>query len=61
MSHRMTAGTEARLVGDVRTVLVTYDYEASAPIPVPDEWRARITEHEGRQVDDARPAAAAAG
>ncbi|HEX9609438.1 MAG TPA: thioesterase family protein [Candidatus Limnocylindria bacterium] len=63
MSHRMTAGADGRLVGDVRTVLVAYDYEASAPIPVPDEWRARIAEHEGRALDtDApRPAAAAAG
>jgi acyl-CoA thioesterase FadM len=63
MSHRMTAGADGRLVGDVRTVLVTYDYQASAPIPVPDEWRARIAEHEGRVpgTDAPRPAAAAAG
>jgi acyl-CoA thioester hydrolase len=63
MSHRMTAGADGRLVGDVRTVLVTYDYQASAPMPVPDEWRARIAEHEGRviETDAPRPAAAAAG
>jgi acyl-CoA thioester hydrolase len=63
MSHRMTAGSDGRLVGDVRTVLVTYDYEASAPMPVPDEWRARISEHEGPtlETDTPRPTAAAAG
>jgi acyl-CoA thioester hydrolase len=62
MVHRMTAGPEARLVGDVQTVLVTYDYESSRPIPVPDEWRRRFGDHEGRSFDaDApRPRAAAA-
>lgn len=64
MSHRMTAGAEARLVGDVQTVLVTYDYERMVPTPVPDEWRDLLSAHEGRAlVTDAtqRPAAAAAG
>lgn len=62
MVHRMTAGPEGRLVGDVQTVLVTYDYESSRPIPVPDAWRRRFGEHEGRSFDaDApRPRAAAA-
>jgi acyl-CoA thioester hydrolase len=62
MEHRMTAGPERRLVGDVQTVLVTYDYATARPIPVPDEWRRRFGEHEGRSFDtDApRPRAAAA-
>jgi acyl-CoA thioester hydrolase len=62
MVHRMTAGPDGRLVGDVRTVLVTYDYERSRPIPVPDDWRRRFGEHEGRSFDtDApRPRAVAA-
>jgi len=63
MSHRMTAGAGGRLVGDVHTVLVTYDYEASAPIPVPADWRDRLSAHEARTLEaDAaeRPAAAAA-
>ena len=61
MSHRMMA--DGRLVGDVDTVLVTYDYASSAPIPVPDEWRTRIADHEGRalEADESRRAAAAAG
>lgn len=55
MSHRMTAGPSARLVGDVQTVLVAYDYQAARPIPVPDGWRASIGEHEQRSLDsDAR-------
>jgi acyl-CoA thioester hydrolase len=62
MEHRMTAGPDGRLAGDVQTVLVTYDYETSRPIPVPDDWRARFAAHEARTFDtDApRPRAAAA-
>jgi acyl-CoA thioester hydrolase len=47
MSHRMTAGADERLAADVQSVLVTYDYDAERPIPVPDEWRRRIGAHEG--------------
>lgn len=63
MSHRVTAGADGRLVGDVQTVLVTYDYETSAPIPVPAVWRERLAAHEPRPLEaDAaeRPAAVAA-
>ena len=62
MVHRMTAGPDGRLVGDVQTVLVTYDYGSSRPIPVPDEWRRRFGDHEGRSfdTDTPRPRAAAA-
>lgn len=62
MSHRMTASPEGRLVGDVQTVLVTYDYETARPIPVPDAWRARLASHEGRslETDAPRPEPAAA-
>jgi acyl-CoA thioester hydrolase len=62
MSHRMTAGPNARLVGEMQTVLVTYDYEASQPIPVPAAWRERFETHEGRNLatDAPRPHAAAA-
>jgi acyl-CoA thioesterase FadM len=51
MSHRMTAGGEARLVGDVQTVLVTYDYQAARPVPVPPEWRRLIGAYEGQAFD----------
>ncbi len=62
MSHRMLAGDAGRLVADVDTVLVTYDYERAAPMPVPDDWRALLAAHEGRPLGEvaAQPAAAAA-
>ncbi len=51
MSHRMTAGSDERLVGDVQSVLVTYDYGSARPMPVPDDWRRRLGEHEARSFD----------
>ncbi len=61
MSHRMTVPPDDRLVGDVQSVLVTYDYAAARPMPVPDDWRRRLGQYEGRSLDaDAsRPAATA--
>lgn len=63
MTHRITAGTGERLVADVDTVLVTYDYKRAAPMPVPADWRARLAAHEGHplEADGPVPAAAAAG
>jgi acyl-CoA thioester hydrolase len=60
MVHRMTAGAERRLVGDVQTVLVTYDYASAQPIPVPDEWRRRFGDHEHRSFDTDAPRRSAA-
>ena len=64
MSHRMTVEPGGRLAGDVQTVLVTYDYGSARPIPVPDDWRRRLGEHEGRtfetETDAPRPATTAA-
>jgi acyl-CoA thioester hydrolase len=62
MTHRMTAGPAGRLVAEVTSVLVTYDYAASGPIRVPDDWRRRMSEHEGRdlEADSSRPTASAA-
>ena len=51
MVHRMTALPESRVVGDVHTVLVTYDYATAKPMPVPDTWRELLAAHEGRQLD----------
>ena len=59
MSHRMTASPDGRLVGEVQSVLVTYDYAASRPMPVPDGWRRLLGEHEGRPLE--ADAAVAAG
>jgi acyl-CoA thioester hydrolase len=61
MRHRMTAGPEGRLAGDVQTVLVTYDYAEARPMPVPDDWRRRLAEYEGRSLEgDAAPVTAGA-
>ena len=51
MSHRMTAGVDHRLVGEAQSVLVTYDYAIARPMPVPDEWRRRIGDYEGRPLE----------
>ena len=59
MSHRLTAGADGRLVGESQSVLVTYDYAAARPIPVPDEWRRTIAAHEGRPLEETVPKAAA--
>jgi acyl-CoA thioester hydrolase len=57
MRHRVTA--DRRLVAELDTVLVTYDYGAGRSMPVPDAWRQRMAAHEGRALDrqpaDARP------
>ena len=57
MSHRMTA--DGRLAAEAQSVLVTYDYAAAKPMPVPDDWRARMAEQVGRVF--AAPALGAAG
>jgi hypothetical protein len=52
MVHRITAPESrygrARLVAVADSTLVSYDYQQECPIPVPDEWRAAMAEHEGR-------------
>lgn len=55
MRHRMTAGADGRLVGDVQTVLVTYDYAAAGPMPVPDDWRRLLSTHEHASFDADAP------
>ena len=48
MTHRMTATPDDRVVAEIDSVLVAYDYAAGRSIPVPDEWRERIGHHEAR-------------
>jgi acyl-CoA thioester hydrolase len=55
MSHHVTAGRDRRLVAEVASVLVTYDYGSSSPIRVPDEWRSRMNAYEGHPLDADRP------
>jgi acyl-CoA thioester hydrolase len=53
MVHRITAPEsrygKARLVAVADSTLVSYDYQQECPIPVPDEWRAAMAEHESRE------------
>ena len=54
MVHRMTARDSrygpARLVAVSESVLVSYDYQAERPIPVPDDWRTAMSTFEGRDL-----------
>jgi acyl-CoA thioester hydrolase len=58
MSHHLTATPDARVVAEAATILVAYDYETEAPMPVPNAWRTAFAGWEGR--DLARPAQAVA-
>jgi len=40
LEHVISAGE--RVVAEARSVLVSYDYEVAASVPVPDELRARL-------------------
>jgi acyl-CoA thioester hydrolase len=50
MSHRL-AQQEGRELATAASVLVTYDYEAARPMPVPDDWRTSLAAHEGRELE----------
>ena len=50
MSHRL-AQQEGRELATAVSVLVTYDYEATLPMPVPEKWRASLAAHEGRELE----------
>jgi acyl-CoA thioester hydrolase len=41
-------GADGRLVARARTVQVMYDYATAKAFPVPDSFRARMEEYEGR-------------
>jgi acyl-CoA thioester hydrolase len=45
MEHEVR-GADGRLVAHATTVLVSFDYERSTPVRVPDEWRERIETYE---------------
>jgi acyl-CoA thioester hydrolase len=54
MVHRITAPQSrygpARLIAVADSTLVSYDYTAECPIPVPEGWRAAISAFEGREL-----------
>ena len=43
-------GDDGQLVAKAKTVQVTYDYAAAKTVPVPDWFRARMEEYEGRKL-----------
>ena len=47
MEHEVRGG-DGRLVLEASSVLVAYDYEANAPMAVPEYWRARLDAYEER-------------
>jgi acyl-CoA thioester hydrolase len=54
MVHRITAPDSrygpARLIAVADSTLVSYDYTAECPIPVPAEWRSAMSAYEGRSL-----------
>jgi acyl-CoA thioester hydrolase len=49
MEHEIRGG-DGRLVAEASSVLVAYDYEAHASMPVPEEWRRRLNAYEERSI-----------
>ena len=47
MQHEIRS-SDGRLVLEASSVLVAYDYEANAPMVVPEDWRARLDAYEER-------------
>lgn len=47
MEHQVRGG-DGRLVLEASSVLVAYDYDANAPMAVPDDWRLRLGAYEER-------------
>jgi len=47
MEHKIRGG-DGRLVLEASSVLVAYDYEANAPMAVPEDWRTRLDAYEER-------------
>jgi acyl-CoA thioester hydrolase len=50
MSHHLKQH-EGRELATAASVLVTYDYDAARPMPVPEAWRATLSAHEGRELE----------
>jgi acyl-CoA thioester hydrolase len=47
MEHEIRADN-GRLVAEAGSVLVTYDYDGGAPMPVPNDWRRRLEAFDAR-------------
>ncbi len=53
MAHRLADGGDGHELARARSVLVTYDYAAEQPMPVPRDWRMTLAAYEGRDLDRA--------
>jgi acyl-CoA thioester hydrolase len=49
MEHEVRGG-DGRLVLEASSVLVSYDYDADASMPLPEQWRARLAAYEERSL-----------
>jgi acyl-CoA thioester hydrolase len=47
MEHEIRGG-DGRLVLEASSVLVAYDYDADASMPIPEDWRTRLDAYEER-------------
>lgn len=47
MVHRMEDGANGAVFAEATSILVAYDYQTGNTIPIPHEWRERISEYEG--------------
>ncbi len=47
LQQTLVDDADGRVYADGTVVLVAYDYHSHQTIPVPDEWRRKITEFEG--------------
>jgi acyl-CoA thioester hydrolase len=48
MEHVLFSTAQQAVVADGKSTIVTFDYKAQKPIPVPDDIRAAIAKIEGR-------------
>lgn len=46
MEHLILRSGDSALAGAGQVVMVVYNYETSATVPIPDDWRARIIAYE---------------
>ncbi len=50
MESQIVEKESQRLVATSRAVIVHYDYQAKRPQPLPQEWRERFAQFEGREL-----------
>jgi acyl-CoA thioester hydrolase len=51
MEYLIEEGSSGQQLATGTSVLVTYDYHASRTIPIPEDWRRRISQFEGLPIE----------